>query len=100
MQKKGIIFELFALYSQEQDGVFKQTGKTIMDMTRATILKGNIDNDLWLELVLAMTYMKNNRPIKIVQNLSPHEAYSHKLFDISHLQILSSTVYVFLYKEE
>lgn len=71
-----------------------------MDMTRATILEGNIDDDLWPELVLAMTYVKKNRPTRALQNLSPHEAYTHELPDLSHLRILGSTVYVFLHEEE
>ena len=74
MQKKGITFEPSAPYFQEQNGVSEQTGRTIMDITRATILEENIDDDLWPELVLAMTYVKNNRLTRAVQNLSPHEA--------------------------
>lgn len=30
-------------------------GKTIINMTRVTILQKNIDNDLWPELVLIVT---------------------------------------------
>ena len=100
IQKEGITFEPSAPYSQEQNGVSERTGRTIMDMTRATILEGNIDDDLWPELVLAMTYVKNNRPTRAVQNLSPHEAYTHELPDLSHLRVLGSTVYVFLHEEE
>ena len=71
-----------------------------MDMTRATILEGNIDDDLWPELVLAMTYVKNSRPTKALQNLSPYEALTRDHPDISHLRVLGSTVYVFPYEEE
>ena len=100
MQKEEITFEPSAPYSQEQNGVSEQTGRTIMDMTRATILEGNSDDDLWPELVLAMMYVKNNRPTRAVQNLSPHEAYTHELPDLSHLRVLGSTVHVFLHEEE
>lgn len=101
MQKEGITFEPSAPYSQEQNGVSERAGRTIMDLTRATILEGNIDDDLWLELVLAMTYVKNNRPTRALQNnLSPYEAYTHELPNLSHLRILGSTVYVFLHEEE
>lgn len=34
--------------------------RTIINITRVTILKKNIDNNLWPELVLAINYMKNN----------------------------------------
>lgn len=69
-------------------------------MTRAIIFKGNIDNNLWPKLILAIMYINNNWPMRVVQNLSPHKIYIHKLLNIFHLQILSSTVYVFLYQEE
>ncbi len=71
-----------------------------MDMTRATILEGNINDDLWPELVFTMTYLKNNRPTKALQDLSPYESYTHKPPDLAHLRILGSTVYVFLHEEE
>lgn len=100
MQKEGITFETSAPYSQEQNGVSERMERTIMDMTRATILEGNIDDELWPELVLAMTYVKNNRPTRALQNLSPHEAHSQEPSNLSHLRILGSTVYVLLHEEE
>lgn len=100
MEKEGIIFEPSAPYSQEQNGVSERMGRTIMDITRATILEGNIDDELWPELVLAMTYIKNSRLTKALQNLSSHEALTRDHPNISHLRILGSTVYVFLHEEE
>lgn len=70
-------------------------------MTRATILEGNIDDELWPELVLAMTYIKNSRPTRaLANNLSPHEAHFHEKPDLAYLRILGSTVYVLLHEEE
>ena len=64
MQKEGITFEPSVPYSQEQNGVSEQTGRTIIDMNRTKILEGNINDDLWLDLVFAMMYVKNNRLTK------------------------------------
>ncbi len=101
MQKECIIFEPSAPYSQEQNGVSEPMGKTIMDMTRAIILEGNIDDDLWPELVLAMTYVKNNRPTRALQgNISPHKVSTKEAPNLAHLWVLGSTVYVLLHKEE
>ena len=69
-------------------------------MTSITIFKGNINNDQWPEVVFAITYVKNIWSIKALENLSLYKTYTHQLFDLSHLQIISSTIYVFLYKEE
>lgn len=48
-----------------------------------------------------MTYLKNNQPIRVLQNnLSPYKAYTHELPNLSYFQILGLNVYVFLYKEK
>lgn len=101
LKKEGIIFEPSAPYSQEQNGVSELVGRIIMDMTRATILEGNLCDDLWPEIVLAMTYIKNIRPTKALEgNSSPYYAQHQKDPDINHLRILGSTVYVLLHEEE
>ncbi len=76
-------------------------GRTIIDMTRATIPERNIDDGLWPELVLAMTYIKNNRPTKALQGIiSLHEASTKEAPNLAYLQVLGSTVYVLLHEEE
>lgn len=37
-----------------------------MDIIRVTIFEKKIDNDFWPKLVLAITYIKNNWPIKVL----------------------------------
>ena len=71
-------------------------------MTRAIILKGNIDDELWPEIILAMTYIKDNHLTKALpSNATSYKAQSQEnTTDVSHLCILGSTVYVFLHKEE
>ncbi len=100
LQREGITFKPSAPYSQGQNDVSERMGRTIMDMTRVTILEGNIDNDLWSELVLAMTYIKNSRPIRALKNISPHKAHFHKQPNLTYLRVLGSTVYVLLHEEE
>lgn len=100
IQKEGITFEPSAPYSQEQNGVSERMGRTIMDITRAKILEGNIDDDLWPELIINTTYIKNCRPTRALNNLSPHKAHFHKQLNLTHLRVLGSTVYVLLHEEE
>ena len=99
--KKGITFEPSAPYSQEQNGgVSERMGRTIMDMTRATILEGSLDDELWPEIVLAMTYVKNVRPTKALGGENPYNAQQKIHPDIQHFRVLGSTVYVLLREEE
>ncbi len=98
---QGIIFEPSAPYSQEENGVSKRTGRTIMEMVRATILEGRMEDTLWPEVVLAMTHVKNLRPTRALEEfISPIKKQDNLLPSLQHLRVLGSTVYVFLYKEE
>lgn len=56
-----------------------------MDITRITTLEDNIDNDLWPELILAITYVINNRPIRVLYDLSSYKLYTYELLDLAHL---------------
>lgn len=70
-------------------------------MIRKIILENNIYNELWSKLVLAITYIKNNQPTKIIaNNFSLYKAHFYKKPDFSQLQILDSTIYILLYKKE
>lgn len=71
-----------------------------MDMAHATILDGNIDDDLWPEIILAMTHVKNVRPTSSLEDKNPHEVHFNKTPELSHLRVLGSTVYVFIHEEE
>lgn len=76
-------------------------GRTIIDMIKTTILEGNIDNELWPELVLVRTYIKNSHPTKaLAKNISPQKAHFLEQPDLTYLQILESIIYVLLYKEK
>ena len=97
---EGITFEPSAPHSQEQNGVSERTGKTIMGMTRCTIIEGGIPDYLWTEVVLAMVHTKNVRPTNALSGKSPFEIYESKPLSLNHLRVLGSTVYVLVHREE
>lgn len=75
--------------------------RILIDITRTTTLERNIKDELWPELVLAITYIKKNRLTRaLTNNLSPYKAHFCKKPNFSHMQILGSTVYILLYKKE
>ena len=96
----GIEFEPSAPYSQEENGVAESTGRELYRMARAMILAGGIPDCLWPEIVLAACHMKNLRPTAALQGMSPYEAMTGKVPDLSHLRVLGSTVYVLIHEEE
>lgn len=100
MLKEDIAFKPSCLNSQEQNGVSEQMGWTIIDMARATIIEGNIPDNLWPKVVLAMVHVKNLRPTSVLDGKTPHELMEKKPLTINHLRVLGSTVYVLIHKAD
>lgn len=71
-----------------------------MDMTRATIFERNLSDKLWSEIVLAMTYVKNVYPIKVLNEKNPYNIQQKDQLDIHNLRILESIIYILIHKEK
>lgn len=64
-----------------------------MEMVRATILEGGMDDTLWPEVVLAMTHVKNLQPTRALEGkISRTEKQDDILPSLQHLRVLGSTV--------
>lgn len=101
MQKKEIVFKSGTSYSQKQNSISERMGRALIDIIRAIILESIIKDELWLELVLSITYIKNSHPIKaIANNLSSHKAHFYKKLDLLYLQILDTIIYLLLHEEK
>lgn len=71
-----------------------------MEMARASIIEGRIDDFFWPEVILAITYIKNLRPTKVLQGLSPYQELFKTLLNLAYLRVLGSTVYILIHEEE
>lgn len=71
-----------------------------MNIIRATIFERDIEDNLQPKLILVIIYVKNNWSTRALQNLSSYKIFIHKFPDISQLQILGPTIYIFLHKEK
>lgn len=100
LSAEGIILEPSAPYSQEENGVAERLRRTLMEMARASIIEGGIDDSFWPEAILAMTYIKNLRPTNALQGLSPHQELFKTPPNLAHLRVLGSTVYVLIHEEQ
>lgn len=100
LSAEGIILDPPAPYSQEENGVSERLGCTLMEIARVSIIEGGIDDSFWPKMILAITCIKNIRPTKAVQRLSPHQEIFKTLPNLAHLQVLGSTVYFLVQTEK
>lgn len=69
-------------------------------MAKALIIERVIDDTFWPEVILTMTYIKNIRPTTALKGLSPYQKLFNTPPDLTHLQVLGLTIYVFIHKEK
>lgn len=69
-------------------------------MIIVTILEGNIDDNLWPEIILTMTLVKNVRLINILKSSNSYQFLYNSPSNVIYLQVLRSIVCVFIHEEE
>lgn len=60
LEKDGSISGPSTPQCQKQNTILERVRRTIIDIIKATILKKNMNNQLWLKTILTITYIKNN----------------------------------------
>src|SRR5271169_6027012 len=99
LKGSGIIHEMTAPYSPDQNGVAERANRTIMERVKAIIAESKLDKRLWMEIAEAVVYLKNRSPTSAVAT-TPYELWHGTKPSLSHLRIIGSTAYVHVPKEK
>ena len=70
-----------------------------MEMIRIILAEIELSKSLWMEIASTVAYLKNLSPTSTLNGRTPHEAWSGKIPDLSHVRILGSIAYVHIPKE-
>ena len=74
--------------------------RTIIHTTQSTIIRENISDNLWPKVVLAMVHVKKVRPTSTLDGKTSYKLIEGETPTIDHLQVLGSTVYVFIHEAD
>lgn len=91
--KYGIRRELTAAYTPQQNGVSERKNRTILNMVRSLLLKGNVHKNFWPEAVNWSIHVLNRSPTFAVQNMTPEEAWSGRRPAVDHFRIFGCIAY-------
>jgi transposase InsO family protein len=91
---KGIIHELSAPYTPQQNGVAERINRTLLDMVRAWLHHSGANHIFWHECITSAAHVKNRLPHSAIdQRVTPYELWKRKKPDISHLRVWGCTAY-------
>ena len=88
LAEEGIIREVSAPYSQQQNGISERCNHTVLDPALSMLKHAVMPNKLWAEAVSTAVYIKNRLPSQTLPNSTPVERWTRKKPNISHLRTL------------
>lgn len=100
LQNKGIIHQLSAPYTPEQNGVAERANRTIVEKVRSIIYDAGLEKKFWAEAVNTIVYLKNRSPTIALVNETPEEAWCKEKPSVNHLRIFGCKAFVQIPKSQ
>jgi hypothetical protein len=100
LEAEGIVQQVRAPYTPEQNGVAERVIRTIVEKAKAMLHDSMLDKKFWGEAVRTATYLKNRSPTRALDEKTPEEVWSGKKPTIHHLRVFGCNAYVLLPKEQ
>jgi transposase InsO family protein len=69
LAEEGIVREVSAPYSQQQNGLSERCNRSVMDPARSMLMHVGMPNKFWAEAVSTAVYIKNRLPTRTSPNL-------------------------------
>lgn len=93
LQEAGILRQLTAPYTPQQNGASERKNQMLLGMTRSMLLWAGLPQGYWAEAVVAATYILNSVLTSSVPHKTPFEVYWHKKPSLLHLKVFSSKAF-------
>ncbi|GAX82386.1 hypothetical protein CEUSTIGMA_g9814.t1 [Chlamydomonas eustigma] len=98
LKKKGIVQQLTAPYSPEQNGKAERLNRTLVERVRSMLHSSQVSKNLWAEAVVTANRIRNCSPTT-GHTKTPWELFYNVKPDVSNMRIFGSIAYVQTPKE-
>ena len=99
-EEKDIRRQLTTAYTPQQNGVAERKNRTILNMVRSLLIKGEVPKEFWPEAVVWSVHILNRRPTFFVRNMTPQEAWSGRKPAVDHFRIFGCISYAHIPDEK
>ena len=99
MAEEGIIREVSAPYSHQQNGMSERCNRTVLDPVRFMLKHAGMPNNLCAAAVSTAVFMTNQLPSRALPNSTPFLRWTREKSDISHLRTFSCLIFLWTHAE-
>ncbi|UYV70125.1 hypothetical protein LAZ67_7001880 [Cordylochernes scorpioides] len=99
IKRYGIVHELTAPYTPEQNGISERDNRTIVESARCLLHGRKMPLELWAEAVNTAVYLLNRCTTKVLGNSTPYEIWYKRKPSILHLKTFGCNAYVHIPKD-
>ena len=93
-KQTGIVQEMTAPATPQQNGVSERAGRTLMNIVRCLLDGANLPENLWGELCCTAVYITNRLPHVHLGNQTPYFRMFGKHASLQHLRVIGSSAFV------
>ncbi|UYV65259.1 hypothetical protein LAZ67_3003730 [Cordylochernes scorpioides] len=99
LKSLGIVHELTAPYTPEQNGIAERDNRTIVESAKCMLHGRKMPLELWAEAVNTAVYLLNRCTTKVLGNSTPYEIWYKRKPSILHLKTFGCNAYVHIPKD-
>jgi len=99
-QMHGILQQSSTIYTSQQNGRAERPNRTIVEMAHAMLSEANLPLSYWGFAVLYAVYIKNRSPHSALNRITPYQAKTGQLPDLSSIRVFGSSAYTLIPKEK
>lgn len=99
LKQKGIVHEITAPYSPQQNGVAERMNRTLVEAARSMIFNAGLSKAYWGEAVTTAAYVRN-RVVTSSTGVTPYERWYGEKPDVSQLKVFGCTAYALVPEHE
>ena len=95
LETNGIIHQVSAPYTPEQNGIAERMNRTVIEMARCLLHTKSLPYVLWAEATRTAVYIRNRTPSQAIENeKTPYELWFKRPPTIDHLRVFGCLAYV------
>jgi len=98
LSEEGIVHQLSAPYTPQQNGVAERSNRTIVEMARAMLQHSHLSHAFWSDAVMTAAYIRNRVPHRSVKphgaSMTPLEAFTGRKPNVANIRVFGCDAYV------